>query len=342
MSGLDLAKDYGSTFPSGGVELPWPGTQATSRSKYESLIDREIRAFIDRTNEFYPPETIGLPVEKQRAIYNVMCRAFHHGYPVGVRARDSVIDVCGRPLMIRHYRTDVEKPTAVILYYHGGGFVLGDLDSHDDVCAELCAGTGYDVVSVDYRLSPEHRHPAAFEDACAAFDWTATALGLPIVLCGESAGGNLAAAVAHARRDAGAAAGQVLVYPSLGGDMSARSYVEHADAPMLTVRELLFYRDVRTGQPPIMRDPTLAPLDDTDFSALPPTVIITAQCDPLSSDGETYRDRILGAGGRAWWREEPGLVHSFVRARHSAQRARDAFGRIVAAITALGKGAWPY
>lgn len=339
MSGLEPAKEQGSTFPSSGAHV---AAEAAARGKYNSLLDPEIWAFVDRTNAFYPPETVELPIENQRAIYDVMCRAFHHGYPVGVRAHDSAIDAGGRPLPIRRYRAGGEQAVAVILYYHGGGFVLGGLDSHDDVCAELCAGTGYDVVSVDYRLSPESPHPAAFDDACAAFDWVAAAVGLPIVLCGESAGGTLAAAVALARRGVRAAIGQVLIYPSLGGDMSQGSYVEHADAPMLSVRDLQFYRGVRTGRQRSGRDATLAPLDDMDFSALPPTIVVTAQCDPLSSDGETYRDRIIAAGGRAWWREEPGLVHSFVRARHSALRARDAFAGIVAAVAALGKGAWPY
>ena len=163
------------------------------------------------------------------------------------------------------------------------------------------------------------------------------------MLCGESAGGNLAAAVAHARRhDARAAVGQVLIYPSLGGDMRAGSYVEHAEAPMLSTQDVLVYRDVRFGSGGYAEHPNVAPLSDADFSGLPPTIVVTAQCDPLSSDGEAYRDRIQAAGGRAAWREEPGLVHSFLRARHSAQRARQAFDRIVAAVAAMGKGEWPY
>ena len=313
------------------------------REDYERLIDRETWAFIARTDRWYPPETTGLPIDEQRAIYDAMCREFHGGHPAGVHTRDSLVGVSGRKLAIRHYGVEGGKPAATILYYHGGGFVLGGLDSHDDICAELCAGTGYDVLSVDYRLAPEHVHPAAFDDACAAFNWAARESELPIVLCGESAGGNLAAAVAHATRGhRRAAVGQVLIYPGLGGDMNAGSYVEHAEAPMLSARDVLFYRDIRFGDERSVSDPTTAPLCDKDFSNLPPTVIITAQCDPLSSDGEAYRDRIVAAGGRAWWREEPGLVHSFLRARHSVRRAREGFARIVVAVAALGKGEWPY
>jgi acetyl esterase len=164
-----------------------------------------------------------------------------------------------------------------------------------------------------------------------------------VLLCGDSAGGNLAAAVSHAtRRQPGAAIGQVLIYPGLGGDGAGRSYVEHAEAPMLTVRDLAFYRDIRTGGAPVAEPATLAPLADTDFADLPPTVIVTAQCDPLSSDGEIYRDRILAAGGKACWHEEAGLAHGYLRARHSVARAGASFDRIVRAVSALGHREWPY
>ena len=318
-------------------------SESVPAGAYDALLDAEIRAFIARTDEWYPPETLDLPIEKQREIYNAMCRAFHPGMPAGVGSSDSFVEAPDRRLRIRRYRIAGKQPAAAILYYHGGGFVLGDLESHDDVAAALCAGTGCEVVSVDYRLAPEHPHPAAFNDACAIFDWAAATLSQPLLLCGESAGGNLAAAVAHARRrHPRAAIGQVLIYPSLGSGMRGRSYRKHAEAPMLTLRDLAIYRQLRLAGREAAKDPQLAPLDDGDFTSLPATVIVTAECDPLSSDGEAYRDRIVAAGGRAWWREERGLVHSFLRARTTSRRARQSFERIAAAITALGKGVWPY
>lgn len=318
--------------------LPQASERPLRREDYQRLIDSEVWAFIRRTDDCFPPESIGLPIERQREIYNAMCRAFHGGRPSNVAVEDRTVG----GLQMRCYRRAETSPAATIVYYHGGGFILGDLDSHDDVCAELCTGTGYDVVSVDYRLAPEHLHPAAFDDALATFAWAAAANDLPIVLCGESAGGNLAAAVAHAtRRHARAAVGQILIYPSLGGDMSRGSYVTHADAPMLSTRDVLLYRNVRFGAGGDVEDARVAPLADRDFSNLPATVVFTAQCDPLSSDGETYRDRILAAGGRAAWREEPGLVHSYLRARRTSRRAAQGFDRIVAAVAALGRGALP-
>jgi acetyl esterase len=309
---------------------------------YTKLIDAETWAFIERTNAWYPPETVDYTVREQRDIYDRMCREFFAGYPDGVTAETTAIEVAGRAIPIRIYRAP-QKPAAVVVYLHGGGFVVGGLESHDDVCAELCARTGYEVVSVDYRLSPEHVHPAQFEDALAGFEWAAARHDVPVVLAGDSAGGNLAAAVSHATRGRDKKpVGQVLIYPGLGGDQSKGSYVTHAEAPMLTMRDLDFYSHVRTGGREWGDDATLSPLADTDFSGLPPTVIVTAECDPLSSDGEAYRDRILAAGGRAAWHEEKGLVHGYLRARHTVGRARDSFTRIVEAVGWLGKGGWPY
>ncbi|RWB01500.1 MAG: alpha/beta hydrolase [Mesorhizobium sp.] len=313
-----------------------------TRGPYETRLDPALWAYIDAVNGWYPPEILGLPIDKQRAVYDHMSRAFHQGRPPGVKASDGLIAAAGRGTPIRRYRLAGKAAKAMVIYYHGGGFILGGLESHDDICAELCAGTGFDLLSVDYRLAPEHVHPAAFDDAVAAFEWAAATSGLPLVLCGESAGGNLAAAVAQAtRRHIRAAVGQVLIYPELGGDETAGSYVEHAEAPLLSVADIAFYRDVRSARRQSPDDPTFSPLRDTDFSGLPPTVIVTAQCDPLSSDGETYRDRIVAAGGKAWWHEEPRLVHSFLRARRTVPAAAAAFARIVDAVGALGRGEWP-
>lgn len=308
---------------------------------YSKLIDAETWAFIERTNAYYPPDTIDYTIVQQREIYDRMCREFFAGYPEGVSAETTAITAPAHDVPIRIYRLAGKAPEAVALYFHGGGFILGGLDSHDDVCAELCGRTGYDVVSVDYRLAPEHRHPAAFDDAMAAFEWATAKYSQPIVLAGDSAGGNIAAAVSHATRGhKRRPVGQVLVYPGLGGDRLRGSYVVHAEAPMLTMRDLEFYKDIRTGGEDRTGDITLSPLADADFTNLPPTVVVTAECDPLSSDGEAYGERIVAAGGKAFRHEEPGLVHGYLRARHTVGRARASFTRIVDAVAALGRGEW--
>jgi acetyl esterase len=310
---------------------------------YSLLIDDETWAFIERTNSFYPPETIDYTIGQQRDVYNRMCREFFTGYPDGVSTETKAVALDDREIPIRRYRAMRYDAHAVVVYYHGGGFVVGGLESHDDICAEICHRTGYEVVSVDYRLAPEHKHPASADDALAAFEWVAGNYENPILLCGDSAGANLAATVAHAtRQHPRKPIGQMLIYPGLGGDHTRGSYVTHADAPMLTMRDLVFYKDIRTGGRDFTNDPSYAPLSDPDFGDLPPTVIITAQCDPLSSDGEAYRDRMLAAGGKAWWHEETGLVHGYLRARHTVARARESFNRIIDSITMLGRQEWTH
>ncbi len=303
---------------------------------YARLLDEETRDFIRRTESFCPPGAADLTVAGQRRAYDRMCRAFGRGRPEGVKVRDD----SARGVPVRIYEAGL--PSRTVMYFHGGGFVLGGLDSHDDICAEICARTGFRVVSVDYRLAPEHPHPAAFDDCRTATLWAARQYGGGLVLAGDSAGGTLAAAVAHHwRGQVEGILGQVLIYPGLGGDISGGSFIEHAQAPMLSRDDVIFYRDIRlAGQEPT-DDPTWAPLQARDFSGLPPTVVFVAECDPLRDDGHEYCRRLREAGVRARCVEEKGLVHGYLRARGSVTRARESFGRIEVAIEALGQGLWP-
>lgn len=306
---------------------------------YDKLIDDEVRAFIRKTAESYPEDAVAGSIADQRRSYDTMCAVFHQGRPEGVTAEDRRAD--GVP--VRVYSAG--DPSCTVMYFHGGGFVVGGLDSHDDVCAEICAMTGYRVVSVDYRLSPEHHHPAAFDDCWAATQWAAREYASELVLAGDSAGGNLAAAVAHrARGRLAGILGQVLIYPGLGSDGSAPSFEENAEAPLLTLAEVRFYENIRLaeGQAAPVGDPTYAPLQDSDFSGLPPTVIVTADCDPIRDDGAEYAARLRAAGVKVHWINEEGLVHGYLRARTMAERARASFERIEVAIEALGQGIWPY
>ena len=129
---------------------------------YASYLDDEVRAFIAQTDALYPPDAVNLTIDQQRKVYDDLCRAFDQGHPEGVGVDD--LDTDGVP--VRVY--EVGNPTVTVIYIHGGGFVVGGLDSHDSICAEICAGTGYRVVSVDYRLAPEHKHPASFDDSMTA------------------------------------------------------------------------------------------------------------------------------------------------------------------------------
>jgi acetyl esterase len=355
VSGMAAIKGGGnpSLSPSGRNSqslLPWLGYSVRVRSgevsvkgpDYEKLIDAEVWSFIRATEEASgdapAPDGKAEPdIAAMRANYDAMCRHFHAGHPPGVRARDE--EIAG--IRVRRYEPEVGSPRATVVYFHGGGFVLGGLESHDDICAEICESTGYRTISVDYRLAPEHRHPAAFEDARAASRGVGARYGQPVVLVGDSAGGNLAAAVVHAERRAPWLVGQVLIYPSLASNLSGGSYDSHAEAPLLTTADMRLYSKLRfggSGQPE--NDPSAAPLEDSDFRGIPPSVIISAECDPLCDDGRLYRDRINAAGARAHWVLERGLVHGYLRARHCSARARHSFARIQRAIMALGGGEW--
>lgn len=302
---------------------------------YRQLMDAQTWAFIDRINSFYPPEAIDWPIAKNRAVYDEMSRAFHAGRPDGIDVEDLTVDAGGHDLRLRLYRPAEPRLDVVLFYMHGGGFILGDLDSHDDICAEICARARLPLVSVDYRLAPEHLGDAALRDALTGFDWTRARFHLPVVTIGESAGGNLAAALANELRGKDRPSGQVLIYPSLGGETDRGSYVTHSNAPLLSTDDVEVYRRVRTPGEAVPCDPRYEPLAASDFAGLPPTMIFTAECDPLASDGPDYRDRILFAGGWATCREDQGLPHGYLRARHMVDRAGAAFAAIIDGISSL-------
>jgi acetyl esterase len=258
-----------------------------------------------------------------------MWALFRQPRPTGLTVTDETIAGPGGLLPQRRYAPENPKSVTVV-YFHGGGYMLGGLESHDDVCAEIAAGSGCPVVSVDYRLCPEHLHPAPFEDCLAA---TGAALAVsPVILAGDSGGGNYAAAVAQALRGADIR-GQVLIYPALGGlQLGLPSYTECAVSPLLTTRDLVYYRNIRSGGLAPQNDPTFYPLHATDFRGLAPCFISAAGVDPLRDDGVEYVRRLVGAGVEAYCAVEPQLPHGHLRARHMSHRAREAFGRIVGAV----------
>ena len=301
---------------------------------YSHHIDDETWTFIRKTESYYPPDTVTVDIQAQRDIYDRMCRAFFTGYPEGVSARD---DTAGS-VPIRIY--EGERQDATVIYYHGGGFVVGGLESHDDVCAEICHRAGVRVVSADYRLCPEHKHPAAYYDAKSVANFVALTWPEPMIFAGDSAGGNLAAAIANTLRHDARFVGQVLIYPGLGGDMTQGSYLKHAHAPMLTLEDVNFYLGARYQGAVPENDPTSAPLAAEQFDGLPPTLIVTAECDPLADDGRDYRDAIVAAGGKARWVNETGLVHGYLRARHTVTRAQQSFDRIIEALKMFAREEW--
>ncbi len=308
--------------------------------KYQSLIDEETWAYIREADSWYPPDTTTRTVEEQRKVYDALCRSFFKGYPEGVQATDDVIQTDDYVVQIRSYVLNRQEGAAEVVYYHGGGFVVGGLESHDDICAEICAQTGFKVTSVDYRLAPEHIYPSDFQDALNSFKHIALNSEKPIVLVGDSAGANLAAAASHATKDhEHRPVGQLLIYPGLDSNLDHGSFLEHAEAPLLTRADTIFYKTIRTGgNVSLLEEATCCPLKADEFENLPPTIVFSAQCDPLSDDGKNYCDKISNAGGQATWYNEVGLVHGYLRARHSVGRAKVSFQRIISGIKVLGLG----
>jgi len=300
----------------------------------EFALDPEVLAFIDKYLEVSSLST-ATSVKQQRLDYEAMVRHFRYPHPPGLRARDSTVDGRHGRIPLRHYQYGSGNHGALILFIHGGGFILGSLDSHDDICAELCASTGYDLVSVDYRLSPEHYHPVHLDDVEDAFKSCAQK---NTILVGASAGGTLAAALCHRLGSADLKpAGQVLIYPGLGGDcFNLDSYRDNANAPLLSTSDILFYRGVRcAGEDLPTTDPEFYPLLADDFSAGPPTIAISADIDPLRDDARYYVEKLQAAGVSARWINEAGLTHDYLRARHVSTVAGAAFTRICDAIQKL-------
>lgn len=211
-------------------------------------------------------------------------------------------------------------PLPALMFFHGGGHVVGSLDTHDLVARNLCAGARCKVISVDYRMGPEHRFPAAPEDCFAATCWVAGnagQLGIDasrIAVSGDSAGGNLAAVVAIMARDAGGPAlcFQLLVYPVTDYGFDTTSYRDWAEgAGILTARGMEWFRDHYLARPEDRQDWRAAPLRAPDLSGLPPALVITAECDVLHDEGVLYVQALSDAGVTVEHRDYPGMMHGF-------------------------------
>jgi acetyl esterase len=240
--------------------------------------------------------------------------------------------------------TDADQPLPVVVFYHGGGFCVGDLDTHDGVARAHAVSAEAIVVSVDYRLAPEHPFPAGINDGWAALQWVgenAAALGGDpdrMAVAGDSAGGNFAAVMALLARDNGGPAlrFQLLWYPTVTADMSLPSFTENASAPVLD-RDVIdaflswYLPDLDISDPKALPI-TFAPANAADFSGLPPAFIGTAEHDPLRDDGACYAKLLSAAGVPAELSNEPTLVHGYVSFALAIPAAAEAANRGLAAL----------
>ena len=234
---------------------------------------------------------------------------------------------------VRIYTPEGRAPFPVLVYFHGGGWVIGSLETHDGLCRHLANAAGAVVVSVDYRLAPEHPFPASGEDAYAATRWVAANAAViggdakRIAVGGDSAGGNLAAVVSLMARDRGGPplVFQLLVYP-VTDTPSAKtaSYRENAEGYFLTAKMMHWFWNHYCGKNPDLSDPYLCPLRAKDLKRLPPALVVTAEFDPLRDEGEAYAARLREAGNQADLKRYPGMIHGFFGMGPLLTKAREA------------------
>ena len=246
------------------------------------------------------------------------------------------------PVPVRLYRPQADSRLPILVYLHGGGWMMGSIATHDALCRNLCARSGMVVASVEYRLAPEHKFPAGLEDCYAAVQWLAEqaeSLGLDrerLAVGGDSAGGNLAAAVTLlARQRGGPAIGfQLLIYPVLDFDFDTPSYRENASGFHLTRDDMIWSWRQYLARELDGYTPLASPLRADDLSGLPPAMILTAEYDPLRDEGEAYADRLAQNGVPVTCRRHAGMIHGFIRRPTQLDQARTALDEIAAALKA--------
>jgi acetyl esterase len=287
------------------------------------MLHPQARALLRLIEDKGVPPTHTLSPAQARAVYRER-RSFTQPEPPAVA---SVRDLEARgptgPIPLRSYRpagSAAEATLPVLAYYHGGGWVIGDLDTHDTLCRQLANLSGCAVIAVDYRMGPEHRFPAAVDDCIAATRWihaNAGALKVDpsrLAVGGDSAGGNLAAVVALAARDSGdlPIAFQLLIYPATDQRRGSPSHASNGEGYLLTRESISYFHDHYITDPAQDLDWRASPLLHADLSRLPPAFVLTAGYDPLHDEGLQYAQKLSEAGNRAALVNFERQIHGFI------------------------------
>jgi len=307
-------------------------------------LDGEIAAVVERIERQGIPEWHALSVDSARRVED---EVFGGADPPPVDlVRDLALDGPGGELPVRVYRPDVETPAPVVVFYHGGGWTLGTLDSSDDICRRFARRTNAVVVSVDYRLAPEHPFPAAIDDAYAALRWVAANAGAVggdpdrLAVAGTSAGGNLAAATAlRARAEGGPElSAQALCYPMVddggSGGEAAGSYEANADGPLLTRRDVAWFWDQYLRSSVDAANPYAVPARTADLAGLPPATVVTCGHDPLRDEGADYAAALADDGVAVDHLHYPSVPHGVLSLAGEAAVADEAFDEVAASLRA--------
>lgn len=270
----------------------------------------------------------GETIEEKREAWRRFCFETRRPRPDGMTVEDRTFPGPAGAVPIRVYRpAGAPDPAPTILYIHGGGFMTGDLDTNDTIAWGLAEQTGCVVVSTHYRLAPENPYPAAFDDCYAALCHVVEHAAGPIGVCGDSAGGNLTAAVNLAARDRGGprVAAQAIIYPGLRGDGTLPSFTTYADAPIQSTAATLIYRAAYMPDPATHDDPYACPLKADFYGDLPPALVHVAEIDAARDEGRVYAERMAAAGVDVTYRVAERMIHSFMRARFNGPAAQAEF-----------------
>jgi len=308
-------------------------------------LDADSQEFLDLLKRLGRPPINSLPPDQAKEVFRRGRLVTQPDLPQVDRVKEYEATGPHGPIPVRVYRgagTADMGALPVHVYYHGGGWVLGDLDSHDWVCRKIANAVKCAVVSVDYRMAPEHVFPKAFDDSLAAVEWTARNAAMlkidpaRISVGGDSAGGNLAAAVALALRDSGKIKlkAQILVYPAVDLAMTGDYYGRFTKDLILTDDTMRWFIDLYVPDQAQRKDWRASPLLAPSLKGLPPALVLLAGYDPLCAEGEAFAARLEKEGVKTVVKRYPGQIHGFLSNGKLLPRANDAINDIAEVMTA--------
>jgi acetyl esterase len=305
-------------------------------------LDLQVRAFLEELKQQGAPPFSALTPQQAREAVVADVVNWDPPEPVSLIEERSVPGPRGA-IPIRVYVPFGSGPFPVLVYYHGGGWVLCDISTHQGICTTIANAAGCVVVSVDYRLAPEHKYPAAAEDAYAVLQWVAENAarlqGDPrrVAVAGDSAGGNLAAAACLMARDRAGRQPtlQLLIYPVTDCSFDTPSYRENAEGYGLTLDDMQWFWGHYLTREEDGRQPYASPLRAADLSGLPPALVLTAEYDPLRDEGEAYAARLRQAAVQVSLVRYEGLIHAFIHRTNRFDKARAAVADMAAALRAM-------
>jgi len=279
-------------------------------------LDPGVRALLEAMAKAGLPKIGSIPASQMRQVYTAVQASRPKG-PEIHRVEERSIPAQPAPIPARLYLPS-DHPSALVVYFHGGGWTIGNVDMVDVAVRKLALEANCAIISVDYRLAPEHRFPAAVDDAVTAVRWVGANVAqlvgasVPLFVAGDSAGGNLAAVVSQIVRDEGgpAIAGQILIYPSTDGDIEAES-LRRFESPFLTLAETAWFFDQYIPDRQLRVDRRFAPLRSADLTRLPPAFVLTAEYDILCEQAEAYARRLADAGIPVKAERYLGTIHGF-------------------------------